>query len=100
MTSMRAAPLNQTLNLPPSILPDDHCDLSGSWQAYAFLVEDCYAAIQQMYINDVMRHGDEMYEFTAQRGRRKTTYQQVYTPATYTVSKCSSEIGLIRCSVW
>ena len=31
----------------------EHCVTSESWQAYAFLVEDCYAAIQQMYIRDV-----------------------------------------------
>ena len=89
LASARATPFNQTPHLPPAVVPDGHCETAGSWQAYAFLVEDCYAAIQQMYIQDVMRHPDEMYEFTGRGIRPKTIYTRIETPATYTVSECS-----------
>ena len=86
------APVNQSTLLPSNIDPypssrSDHCENAGRWQAYAFLVEDCYAAIQKLYIYDVLRHPHETFEFMAQNSRPKTQYPRIRTPAFYTVSK-------------
>ena len=66
-----------------------HCDTVGNWQAYAFLVEDCFRAIQQLYIENVIRHPDEIYEFRSFGARPKTSYTTVPTPASIVVSEYS-----------
>lgn len=71
----------------PSLRLASRCDSRHHWQAYAFLVEDCFTAIQQMYISDVMRHPDVVYEFTSPGTRAKARHPRVQTPSWITVGK-------------
>ncbi len=101
------APFNEILRLPTdthsvnasfdrtasfnasSLGPYDRCDSSTmqSWQAYAFLIEDCFVAINQFYIKHVVRNPDEIFEFSASSWRAHTRYPRVQTPDMYTYGK-------------
>ncbi|KAL6720329.1 hypothetical protein ACLMJK_002250 [Lecanora helva] len=92
--------LNKSLDILNStksgILPHtDHCDTSGHWEAYAFLVEDCFAAIQQLYIHDTLRHADETFEFLARGARPRTQYPKVRLPGIYQISSCTLAIVML-----
>lgn len=84
-----AAPLDQifTLNAFTNLTATNRCSSSQDWQAYAFLVEDCFTAIQRVYIEEVIRRPVETYEFVAEGSYPKTKYPWVRTPAQYTVSE-------------
>lgn len=92
--------LDSTLSAPPPPLPPSttpridataaaleqnltfstRCVHSPSWQAPAFLVEDCFAAVQQVYIKHVLRHPDEMFEFFRAGSYGNTKHPRVQTP--------------------
>jgi hypothetical protein len=67
----------------------DRCDSSRTqnWQAYAFLVEDCFVAVNQFYIEHVVRNPDEIFEFSASALRTHTRFPRVQTPDVYTHGK-------------
>lgn len=70
----------------------DRCDSSTKqrWQAYAFLVEDCFVVVNQFYVEHVVRNPDEIFEFSASRLRAHTRYPRVQTPDVYTHGKYDS----------
>ena len=84
-----AAPLDLPLDiaLVKNVTAVNRCSNSRDWQAYAFLVEDCYAVIQRVYIERMLRDPDELYEFIAQGAPRETKKPGIRTPAQYTVSE-------------
>ncbi|KAL9129376.1 MAG: hypothetical protein Q9175_007309 [Cornicularia normoerica] len=75
------------LNAFENLTATKRCSSSQDWQAYGFLVEDCFTAIQRVYIEEVLRNPDEVYEFTATGTYPKTQHPRVRTPAQYTVSE-------------
>lgn len=77
-----------TANPAPNLTATTRCAKSRDWQAYAFLVEDCFTAIQQVYIDEVVKKpAQQVYEFIAEGDYRKTSNPSVRTPAQYTVSQ-------------
>ena len=59
-----------------------------SWGASDWVIEDCYSALNQLYIDEVLPHPDNRYEFIArgaQATRPKLTVQR--TPRKYVVGK-------------
>lgn len=92
-----AAPLDQifTLNTFTNLTATSRCSSSQDWQAYAFLVEDCFTAIQRVYIEEVIRRPDETYEFVAEGSYPKTKNPWVRTPAQYTVNSCTLSVVML-----
>ena len=84
-----AAPLDLSLDIATfkNLTATTRCSSSQDWQAYAFLVEDCYAAIQRVYIERMLNHPDEAYEFVAPGAPRRSKKPGIRTPAQYTVSE-------------
>ena len=85
-----AAPLDLALDLDTvqNLTAVDRCSTSPGWQAYAFLVEDCFGAIQRIYIEEVLKKpGHEIFEFIAAGNQPKTGHPSVRTPSQYTVSE-------------
>ena len=84
-----AAPLDLPLDIDTfkNLTATDRCSNSQEWQAYAFLVEDCFTAIQRLYIEEILRNPDEIYEFLAAGTTRRTKNPWIRTPAQYTVSE-------------
>ena len=82
-----AAPFDIPLDLDTfgNLTATNRCSDSQDWQAYAFLVEDCFTAIQRVYIEKVLRNPNENYEFVAPGTRHKTKKSSIRTPAQYTV---------------
>lgn len=74
----------------------DRCDSSKGqrWQAYAFLVEDCFVAINQFYVKHVVRNPHEVFEFSASPWRSHTRYPRVQTPDVFTYGEYSFLAGL------
>ena len=87
-----AAPLDLPLNLDTfrNLTATNRCSDSADWQAYAFLVEDCYAAVQRLYIEDVLRKPDISFEFISRYGHHRTKRPWIRTPAQISVSESSS----------
>lgn len=93
----RSAPVHEALSLPmntasvnaSSLGHHDRCDLSKtqSWQAYAFLVEDCFVAVNEFFIKHAVRNPDEIFEFSASQLRAHTRYPRVQTPVVFTHGK-------------
>lgn len=84
-----AVPVDLPLNLNTfkNLTATNRCSSSQECQAYAFLIEDCFTAIQRVYIEEVIRRPDEMYEFFAGGTYPKTSKPWVRTPSQYTVSE-------------
>lgn len=84
----RAAPLEVTM--PKNLTESSRCTRSQDWQAYAFLVEDCYTAIQRLYIEEVLKNPDAIYEFITTGTYPQTRHPWKRTPIEYTVSEYHS----------
>ena len=85
-----AAPLEPPLDLDAfrNLTATNRCADSPDWQAYAFLVEDCFTAIQRVYIEEVLnKRPDEVYEFVAPSSSPRTMNPWVRTPSQYIVSQ-------------
>lgn len=85
-----AAPLDLSLDLDTvqNLTSVDRCSDSPAWQAYAFLVEDCYSAIQRVYIEEVLKKPNlELYEFVADGSYPKSHHPWMRTPVQFTVSE-------------
>ena len=83
-----AAPLE--LTMPKNLTGLSRCTRSKDWQAYAFLVEDCFTAIQRLYIEEVLRKPDTIYEFVTTGTYPKTLHPKMRTPTEFTVSEYHS----------
>lgn len=58
-----------------------------TWFAPNWLVEDCYAALQQLYTRETMTHKNQRFEFLAQGASQTLTKLPTQrTPRKYTVS--------------
>lgn len=84
-----AAPLNLPLDLDAfkNVTATNRCSTSREWRAYGFLIEDCFTAIQSLYINEVLKKRNEIYEFVAGGTSPTTPNPWVRTPSQYTVSE-------------
>lgn len=84
-----AAPLDLPLDLVTfrNLTSTDRCSNSPDWQAYAFLVEDCYTAIQRVYIEEVLRKSEEKFEFIARGAQPRTKKPWIRTPVHFTVGE-------------
>ena len=80
-----AAPLEVVM--PKNLTAPSRCTRSEDWQAYAFLVEDCYTAIQRLYIEEVLKKPDAIYEFITTGTYPQTLHPWMRTPIEYTVSE-------------
>ncbi|CAD6591248.1 MAG: hypothetical protein ASARMPREDX12_005046 [Alectoria sarmentosa] len=93
LTLALAAPLD--LAASPNLTATNRCSSSPDWQAYAFLIEDCFTAIQSVYIQHVLQRPDEMYEFVAEGSYPETRNPWVRTPSEYTVNSCTLSIVML-----
>ena len=75
---------------PKNLTEPNRCTRSEDWQAYAFLVEDCYTAIQRLYIEEVLKKPDAIYEFVTTGTSPQTLHPRMRTPTEYTVSEYHS----------
>ena len=78
-----AAPLE--LTTPKNLTALSRCTRSKDWQAYAFLVEDCFTAIQRLYIEEVLRKPDTIYEFVTTGTHQKTLHPKIRNARVFTV---------------
>ncbi|CAF9933413.1 hypothetical protein IMSHALPRED_009348 [Imshaugia aleurites] len=93
-----AAPLDLPLDLDSfeNLTATDRCSSSQDWQAYAFLVEDCFVAVQRIYFEGILhKNPDEVYEFLAPGTHPRTRNSFVRTPAQYTVESCTLSIIML-----
>ena len=65
-----------------------------SWNSNDWVIEDCYAAVQQLYLKEVLAHPGVMYRFVAP-GVSPTTspLDSQRTPRKYIVSKLIRLLG-------
>ncbi|KAM0797552.1 hypothetical protein BDR22DRAFT_435450 [Usnea florida] len=89
-----AAPLEKTM--PKNLTASSRCTRSQDWQAYAFLVEDCYTAIQRLYIEEVLKKPDAIYEFITVGTYPRTLHPWMRTPIEYTVNSCTLSIVMLN----
>ena len=84
-----AAPLDLPLDLNTfiNLTTRERCSRSEEWQAYAFLVEDCFTAIQAVYLDKVLNKPLELYEFVGRGTYPKTKKPYVRTPTQFVVSE-------------
>lgn len=94
-----AAPLDLPLDLVTfrNLTSTDRCSNSADWQAYAFLVEDCYTAIQRVYIQEVLRKPEERFEFIARGIQHRTKKPWIRTPVHFTVGELRPFLFHISC---
>ena len=95
-----AAPLDLPLDLGTfrNLTATNRCSNSPDWQAYAFLVEDCYAAVQRLYIEEVLRRPDVSFEFISRYGHHKVTRPWLRLPVQISVSESPPFAFHISCS--
>ena len=87
LTISEAFPANVTLPEPPltlNLTAGPRCDPKPQSE---FLVEDCFAAVQALYIDRVITDPDKVYEFRSRTTPPKTKNPWMKTPIVYTVSK-------------
>lgn len=93
-----AAPLDPPLDLDTftNLTETNRCSSSRDWRAYGFLIEDCFTAIQRIYIDEVVRKSPhEVYEFIAEGTYPKTRNPSVRTPSQYIVNSCTLSIVML-----
>lgn len=103
-------PLSQTLPSPPTLETISNLTSSSpasngrcapranfpTWYARNWIVEDCYAALQQLYIQETMLHPNQEYEFLQPGASRKDPkIPSQGTPRKYTVNTCTLTIMLL-----
>lgn len=95
-----AAPLDLPLDLGTfrNLTATKRCSDSPDWQAYAFLVEDCYAAVQRLYIEEVLRKPDVSFEFISRHGPHSAKRPWIRTPVQIAVSESSPFAFHVSCS--
>ena len=98
-----AVPLDLSLDLGTfrNLTATNRCSDSADWQAHAFLVEDCYAAVQRLYIEEVLRKpdvSDVSFEFISRYGHHRTKRPWIRTPVQISVSESSPFAFHVSCS--
>ena len=95
-----AAPLDLPLDLGTfrNLTSTNRCSDSEDWQAYAFLVEDCYAAVQRLYIEEVLQKPDVSFEFISRYAHHSTKSPWLRTPVQISVSESSPFASHVSCS--
>ncbi|MCJ1459830.1 hypothetical protein MMC28_010209, partial [Mycoblastus sanguinarius] len=96
--------LNLASCIPFTTLPSDisnltsvsRCTSASSWQARGFLIEDCFAAIQHLFIEEVLTNPDVTHEFVAGGTLPETKNPYMITPREYTVSSCTLAIVMLE----
>ena len=86
-TFSELVPTNGTLPKPPTttnLIAGARCGKEP--QGY-FLVEDCFAAVQALYIDRVITQPDKVYEFRSRSTPPKTRNPWLQIPLVYTISK-------------
>ena len=87
VTYSEAFPANVTLPEPP-LTPNLTVGLRCEQRIRSqFLVEDCFAAVQALYIDHVITEPDKVYEFRPRNTPAKTKSPWMQVPIVYTVSK-------------
>ena len=87
LTFSEEFPANGTLPKPPlttNLTAGRRCDQEPQG---VFLVEDCFAAVQALYIDHVITDPDKVYEFRPRSTPPKTKNPWMQLPIVYTVSK-------------
>ncbi|KAL9130253.1 MAG: hypothetical protein Q9217_001503 [Psora testacea] len=76
-----------SLQLPQkSTISNSNCVDSPRWNAPGWSVEDCYSAVQQLFLQDVHNKPGNTYEFLPSRtSPPQTPFPIVYTPRKYTI---------------
>lgn len=86
-TISEAVPPNLTLPKPPpntNLIANARC---GKKPLGYFLVEDCFAAVQALYIDRLIAQPDKVYEFRSRSTPPTTRNPWIVIPLVYTVSK-------------
>ena len=87
VTYSEAFPANVTLTEPP-LTPNLTAGLRCEQRIQTrFLVEDCFAAVQALYIEHCITEPDKVYEFRPRSTPPKTKNPWMQVPIVYTVSK-------------
>ena len=87
LTYTEAYPANVTF-LEPPLTPNLTAGLRCEQRIQShFLVEDCFAAVQALYIDHCITEPDKVYEFRPRSTPPKTKYPWMQVPIVYTVSK-------------
>ena len=87
LTYPETFPANVTLPEPPltlNLTAGLRCEQRIQSQ---FLVEDCFAAVQALYIDHVITEPDKVYEFRPRNTPARTKSPWMQVPILYTVSK-------------
>lgn len=83
-----AAPTTTSISLPvDEALSAYHCNDSPDWSGSSFYPKDCKTAISQFFLQEVLVHGDVVFEFEAVGARAQTRYPLQKTPQKFTYSK-------------
>ena len=87
LTFSKVFPANVTLAKPPPNTELTARARCGSKPQGYWLVEDCFAAVQALYIDRVITQPNKVYEFRSRTAAPRTGNEWMKTPLVYTVSK-------------
>ena len=99
-----ASPLNLSYfeSFAPNLTAISRCtpsDTYRKWTSNYFLVEDCFAAVNQVFIDYVARGPDIPYEFHALGWTHVTKNPWIRTPAKWTVSEWTNRASWLSISL-
>lgn len=85
---INGAPTTAPISLPPDdALSTYYCNDSPAWSGPSFYPKDCATAMSQFFVQELLVHGDVLFEFSAVGARPRTRYPSQTTPQKFTYGK-------------
>lgn len=85
---INGAPTTAPVSLPADdALSTYYCSDSPAWSGPSFYPKDCTAAMAQFFLQELLVHGDVLFEFLAVGARQRTRYPPQNMPEKFTYGK-------------
>ena len=82
---INGAPTTAPISLPSNdALSTYYCNDSPAWSGPSFFPKDCATAVSRFYVQEILTHEDEVFEFLAIGARPQLRYPSQHTPRKYT----------------
>lgn len=82
---INGAPTTTPVSLPADdTLSPYYCNDSPAWSGPSFFPKNCATALSQFFLNELLVHGDVLFEFLAVGGQRRSRFPPQQTPQKFT----------------
>lgn len=93
---INGAPTTAPVSLPADdALSTYYCSDSPAWSGPSFYPKDCAAAMAQFFLQELLVHGDVLFEFLAVGARQRTRYPPQNMPEKFTYGTCTMAIVML-----